>query len=281
MTVTAGNAGVMNYRAQVADPPEHYRLKGYLRAVDSVVVPWQGGIPPERAYNLGYFDGRLDAMYADPSLTVPEVYGPNTDVAPYRRANLGSLLPNGSRTNTWSHLVEDLVTVLRKVNPAIIVMPDPRLDSHLDHEYATVAVVQALEQWNRNATFLLYTNHAGADHYPFGPAGNVTSLPPLATAGADIMLQKVFSYETNPELQIRKLFALESMHDLRLSPEEQSTCDVPNARHRTDDYPRTYEEDYLRRAVRANEIFYVFDRAGVQQLVRRFLESAAKNHAAQ
>ena len=281
VTVTAGNAGVMNYRAQVADPPEHYRLKGYLRAVDSVVVPWQGGIPPERAYNLGYFDGRLDAMYADPSLTVPEVYGPNTDVAPYRRANLGSLLPNGSRTNTWSHLVEDLVTVLRKVNPAIIVMPDPRLDSHLDHEYATVAVVQALEQWNRDATFLLYTNHAGADHYPFGPAGSVTSLPPLATAGADIMLQKVFSYETDPELQTRKLFALESMHDLRLSPEEQSTCDVPNAKHRTEDYPRTYEEDYLRRAVRANEIFYVFDRAGVQQLVRHFLENAAKTHALQ
>lgn len=281
VTVTAGNAGVMTYRAQVADPPEHYRLKGYLRAVDSVVVPWQGGIPPERTYNMGYFDGRLDSMYADPSLPLPEVYGPNTDVAPYRRANLGSLLPNGSRTNTWSHLVEDIVTVLRKVNPAIIVMPDPRLDSHLDHEYATVAVVQALEQWNHDATFLLYTNHAGADHYPFGPAGSVTSLPPLATAGADIMLQKVFSYETDSALQTRKLFALESMHDLRLSPEEQSTCDVPNVQRRTDDYPRTYEEDYLRRAVRANEIFYVFDRAGVQQLVRRFLESAAKTHAPQ
>jgi LmbE family N-acetylglucosaminyl deacetylase len=281
VTLTAGNAGVMNYRAQVADPPAHYRLKGYLRAVDSVVVPWQGGIPPERAYNLGYFDGRLDTMYADPSLAVPEVYGPNTDVAPYRRANLGSLLPNGPRTNTWSHLVEDIVTVLRKVNPAIIVMPDPRLDSHLDHEYATVAVVLALGQWNRDATFLLYTNHAVADHYPFGPAGNVTSLPPLAAAGADIMLQKVFSFETDQELQTRKLFALESMHDLRLSPEEQSTCDVPNAQHRTEDYPRTYEEDYLRRAVRANEIFYVFDRTGVQQLVRRFLESAAKTRAPQ
>ena len=281
VTLTAGNAGSMNYRAQIADPVEHYRLKGYLRAVDSVLVPWQGRIPPDRSYNLGYFDGRLDVMYADPFRTIHEVYGPNTDVAPYRRANVGALLPNEQRTNTWNHLVEDIVTILHEVNPAIIVMPDPRLDSHLDHEYATVAVVQALEQWNRDATFLLYTNHAGADHYPFGPAGNVTSLPPLATAGADIMLQKVFSYETNPELQIRKLFALESMHDLRLSPEEQSTCDVPNAPHRTDDYPRTYEEDYLRRAVRANEIFYVFDRAGVQQLVRRFLESAAKNHAAQ
>ena len=280
-TLTAGNAGSMNYRAQVADPPEHYRLKGYLRAVDSVVVPWQGGIPPDRSYNLGYFDGRLDVMYADPSRTINEVYGPNTDVAPYRRANLGVLLPNESRTNTWNHLVEDVVTILRKVNPAVIVMPDPRLDSHLDHEYAAVAVVQALEQWDREATFLLYTNHAAADRYPFGPAGSVMSLAPITPKSGEITLQKVFSYETDPALQTRKLFALESMHDLRLSPEEQSTCDSPDYRRRPEDYPRKIEEDYLRRAVRANEIFYVFDRAGVQQLVRDFLSLATKTQSSQ
>ena len=277
VTLTAGNAGSMNYRAQAADPPEHYRLKGYLRAVDSVVVPWQGRIPPDRSYNLGYFDGRLDVMYADPLRTIQEVYGPNTDVAPYRRANVGALLPNESRTNTWNHLVEDIVTILHKVNPAIIVMPDPRLDSHLDHEYGAVAVVQALERWDREATFLLYTNHAASNHYPFGPAGSVVSLPPITPATEEIRLQKVFSYETDRELQTRKLFALESMHDLRLSPEEQSTCDTPDFQRRSDDYPRTIEEDYLRRAVRANEIFYAFDRAGVQQLVDKFLASATKN----
>src|SRR5215472_10413343 len=280
VTLTAGNAGVMNYRAQVADPPEHYRLKGYLRAVDSVVVPWQGRIPPDRTYNLGYFDGRLDVMYADPSRIIQEVYGPNTDVAPYRRANVGVLLPNESRTNTWNHLVEDLVTILRKVNPAIIVMPDPRLDSHLDHDYTTVAVVQALERWDREATFLLYTNHAGSDHYPFGPAGSAMSLPPITPGTEQITLQKVFSYETDQELQTRKLFALESMHDLRLSPEEQSTCDAPGFR-RSEDYPRTIEEDYLRRAVRANEIFYAFDRPGVQQVVRDFLTGVTKPQGSQ
>jgi LmbE family N-acetylglucosaminyl deacetylase len=276
VTLTAGNAGTMNYRAQVADPPEHYRLKGYLRAVDSVLVPWQGGIPPDRTYNLGYFDGRLDVMYADPLRTIHEVYGPNTDVAPYRRANVGALLPNESRSNTWNHLVEDIVTILRKVNPAIIVMPDPRLDSHLDHEYGAVAVVQALERWDREATFLLYTNHAASNHYPFGPAGSAMSLPPITPGSEDIRLQKVFSYDTDQQLQTRKLFALESMHDLRLSPEEQSTCDTPSVQRRSDDYPRMIEEDYLRRAVRANEIFYAFDRAGVQQLVRTFLASVTK-----
>ena len=43
------------------------------------------------------------------------MYGPNTDVAAYRRANIGRLLPNGSRTTTWENLVDDLVEVLRKV----------------------------------------------------------------------------------------------------------------------------------------------------------------------
>ena len=39
VTVTSGNAGDMNYRTSVSDPAEHYLLKGYLRAVDSVTVP--------------------------------------------------------------------------------------------------------------------------------------------------------------------------------------------------------------------------------------------------
>jgi hypothetical protein len=99
------------------------------------------------------------------------------------------------------------------------------------------------------------------------------SLPPITPETEDIPLQRVFSYETDQELQTRKLFALESMHDLRLSPDEQSTCDAPNFQRRPEDYPRAIEEDYLRRAVRANEIFYVFDRSGVQQLVRNFLST--------
>src|ERR1700683_557379 len=118
VTATAGNAGDMNYRANVSDPAQHYSLKGYLRAVDSVTVPWQGNIPPERTGNLGYFHGRVDAMYLAPRQTFPEVYSANTDVSPYRRANLSKLVSRAARGNSWQHLVEDLVEVLRQVNPA-------------------------------------------------------------------------------------------------------------------------------------------------------------------
>jgi GlcNAc-PI de-N-acetylase len=274
VTVTAGNAGDMNYRASVSDPAEHYSLKGYLRAVDSVTVPWQGNIPPERTANLGYFDGRLDAMYLAPKQTFTEVYSANTDVAPYRRANLSKLVSGAARGNSWQHVVEDLVEVLRKVNPAIVVMPDPRLDTHPDHEFTSVAVDQALEQWQGKPIFLLYTNHTDNDHYPYGPAGTVVSLPP---GEGHVSVQKIYSHPTAHALQIRKLFALESMHDLRLSPDEQVTCSSVTVAHRPD-YPRVPEEDYFRRAPRANELFYVFNKAGVHALIQDFL---AQYNAAQ
>jgi LmbE family N-acetylglucosaminyl deacetylase len=267
VTVTAGNAGDMNYRASVSDPAEHYALKGYLRSVDSVTIPWQGNIPPERTANLGYFDGRLDAMYLAPKQTFPEVYGANTDVALYRRANLSKLVSSAARSNTWQHLVEDLVEVLRKVNPGIVVMPDPRLDTHPDHELTSVALDQALEQWQGNPTFLLYTNHTDTDHYPYGPAGTVVSLPPTER---HVSMQKIYSHPTAHALQIRKLFALESMHDLRLSPDEQMTCSAATIAHRPD-YPRVPEGDYFRRGPRANELFFLFNKAGVRAAIQDFL----------
>jgi LmbE family N-acetylglucosaminyl deacetylase len=272
VTVTSGNAGDANYAAYFDDTAAQYLFKGYLRALDSVTVPWQGGVPPERCYNLGYFDARLASMHATPRAVVPEVYGPNDDVAPYRRANLSRLLPNGPRKNSWANLVEDLTALLRKLRPAVIVTPHPWLDSHPDHQYVTVALVEALERWDRPVTVLAYTNHASLNRYPFGPAGTVVSLPPWA--GTALPVESVYSHGLDAERQRRKLFALESMHDLRLAPDEQAACGDPTAPRRPD-YPRVPEVDYFRRGPRSEEIFFVFGRAGLRELVRSFLKQEA------
>jgi hypothetical protein len=132
---------------------------------------------------------------------------------------------------------------------------------------------QALEQWHGNPVFLLYTNHTDSNHYPYGPAGTAVSLPP---SDRHLSMQKIYSHPTAHALQIRKLFALESMHDLRLSPDEQKTCSSLIA-HRPD-YPRMPEDDYFRRAPRANELFYVFDKTGVHAVIQAFL---AQYNAAQ
>lgn len=270
VTVTCGNAGDANYQAQFPDAAEQYRFKGYLRALDSVTVPWQGGIPPERCFNLGYFDARLRDMHAHPREVVPELYGPNQDVSVYRRANLGKLLAKGPRTNTWAHLVADLEGVLRKVRPTVIVMPHPCLDSHADHAYTAVAAAEALARWKGPLTLLLYTNHTDGNLYPYGPAGTSIPLPPWK--GPGIAVQGVYAHPVEGDLQRRKLFALEAMHDLRLSPAEQAQCLASSVKPARDDYPRIAAVDYFRRAPRPEELFFVYKREGVQQVVRSFLE---------
>jgi LmbE family N-acetylglucosaminyl deacetylase len=272
VTVTSGNAGDANYAEQFPDPAEHYLFKGYIRALDSVTVPWQGGIPPERCYNLGYFDARLATMHQKPAEVVPELYGPNDDVLPYRRANLSRLLPNRSRKNRWTHLVEDLVAIFKRVKPGIVVMPYPQLDTHADHQFVSVAAVEALGRWKGDARFLLYTNHAGENRYPYGPAGSTMSLPPWP--GPELPAPSVYAHGVSPELQRRKLFALESMHDLRLSPSEQNGCLPPCTPPQRDDYPRLPEVDYLRRGPRSEELFFVFDRKAVRELIAAFLAQA-------
>lgn len=268
VTVTSGNAGDANYQDHFSDPAEQYLFKGYLRAVDSVTVPWQGGIPPERCHNLGYFDARLRQMREKPEQPVSEMYGPNQDVSVYRRANIAPLFRTGPRANTWSNLVSDLERVLREVKPAVVVTAFPQLDSHADHQFASVALAEALGRFKRPAAFLLYTNHASENRYPFGPAGTAMSLPPWA--GGELTVASVYSHPLTPELQRRKLYALESMHDLRLSPVEQATC-ASVAGPLRPDYPRVSSVDYFRRAPRSEETFFVFDRDAFLELVGSFL----------
>jgi hypothetical protein len=266
VTVTAGNAGDANYQDVFPDPAEQYRFKGYLRVVDSITVPWQGGIAPERCFNLGYFDARVAEMHEHPHEAVPEMFSPNRDILVYRRSNLGHLLPIVSRTATWDHLLEDLLLVLQKVKPGIIVVPQPSLDSHEDHEYVSVALEGALERWHHKVDLLLYTNHSDENRYPYGPAGTLMSLPP--SGGVEVSVDRVYSHPVPKEIQHRKLFALEAMHDLRLSPHEQTLCG-------TDLHPtsRNPDVDYFRRAVRVNELFYLYDRDSFREVIRSFLKA--------
>jgi LmbE family N-acetylglucosaminyl deacetylase len=269
VTLTCGNAGDANYRDQFPDPAEQYQFKGYLRAVDSVTAPWQGGIPPERCFNLGYFDAQLQTMHGKPAEVVPELYGPNRDISVYRRANIGRMLANGPSSNSWEHLVEDLVKIFKKVKPAVIVLPHPFLDNHPDHAFTAVAAVQALEKWKRSVTFLVYTNHSDENLYPYGPAGTSAPLPPWA--GREMTVEGFYAHPVSPGLQRRKLFAMETMHDLRLSPAEQSVCLMPGAQPDREDYPRVPSVDYFRRGPRPEELFFVFGRDGLQKLIRTFL----------
>jgi LmbE family N-acetylglucosaminyl deacetylase len=270
VTVTTGNAGPPSYGAVFAQWPELYAFKGRLRLIDSITVPWLGGIPPERTFNMGYFDARLAEMHENPGAVVSEMYSTNTDLGPYLKDNIGSLLPKRARASTWPNLVDDLLRVLKKVKPAVVVAPHPQLDSHRDHQFTAVALARALERWKQDVTLLLYTNHADQNRYPYGPAGTLASLPPPLPA--EVRLDRLYSHPVTPDTQRLKLFALESMHDLRLSPSRIYQLVVGGDRTMSAEV-----EDpsgglsYFRRGPRSNELFFVYDRRSWPSMIDAFL----------
>jgi len=161
---------------------------------------------------------------------------------------------------------------LKKVKPAVIAAPFPQLDTHRDHQYVTVALSEALARWNKPVTLLLYTNHADRNRYPYGPAGTLVSLPP-APAGT-VALDRIYSHPVSRELQRVKLFALESMHDLRMNPSRQYQLARQELRALTPEKPGPEPDiTYLRRGPRSNELFYMYDRDTFAETIQRFLES--------
>lgn len=270
VTVTTGNAGPRSYESVFDQPQDLYAFKGRIRLFDSITVPWLGGIPPERTFNMGYFDARLAEMHDNPRKLIPEMYSSNTDLGPYLKHNIGALLPKGARASTWSNLVEDLLRVLKKTKPVVVLAPHPQLDLHRDHQFATVALAEALGRWNRPVTLLLYTNHADQSQYPYGPAGTLTSLPPPVPQ--EVLLDRLYSHPVSPDMQRLKLFALESMHDLRVSPSRLYQLVIGSDRAGEPE-----KEDpavgvgYLRRGPRSNELFFVYDRRSFAPMISAFL----------
>jgi LmbE family N-acetylglucosaminyl deacetylase len=273
VTVTSGNAGVPTYESVFDDLADLYLFKGRIRVIDSITVPWQGGIPPERTFNMGYFDARLAQMYDKRNEVIPEMYRPNSDIAVYRRENIGSLLPKRSRESRWENLVEDTLSILKKVNPEVIVAPHPRLDTHRDHQFTAVALGEALARWRKRVTLLLYTNHADRNRYPHGPAGTLMSLPAPTDMSGDVQVDGVYSHPVPPNLQRLKLFALESMHDLRYTPTRQYQLAKGDERSVMPEKPGPEPDiTYLRRAPRSNELFYVYDQDTFPQMLKEFLQ---------
>ena len=276
VTVTSGNAGVPTYESVFDDLADLYLFKGRIRVIDSITVPWQGGIPPDRTFNMGYFDARLAEMYDKREQIIPEMYRKNTDIVVYRRENIGSMLPKRSRESKWENLVEDTVSVLRKVNPDVIVAPHPQLDTHRDHQFTTVALAEAFTRWRKRVPLLLYTNHADRNRYPYGPSSTIMSLPPLVGVSGDVQLDSVYSHPVPASVQRLKLFALESMHDLRFTPTRQYQLAKGDERAIVPEKAGPEPDiTYLRRAPRSNELFYVYDGESFAMMVEEFLKARA------
>jgi LmbE family N-acetylglucosaminyl deacetylase len=261
VTVTAGDAGGANFESLWPNQGEQYRAKGRIRTLDSLTVPFLGGLQPEAVRNLGYYDATLRRLWRERPNQVEPLLAELEEAGYYRQLNFDPELRDREFESSWQSLVADLLRELERVQPQAVVAPHPRLDRHLDHQFTAIALFEALNQWGRETDILLYTNHAiGNEAFPLGPRDGMTGLP--AFNGEGLHLRRIFSHQLTEEDQRRKLVALEAMHDLRPF----------DLRDGSDSNPVPAIYDYFRRGARPNEIFFVTDLDGVRAIHREFLE---------
>jgi len=277
VTMTAGNYVDGLYDHLRVDRSAQDALRGDVRTWDSLVVPQWGGVPPERSVNLGYLTNSLQTFYeaATSASAPPDAAG--KPVGRYRQGAVQELLGGRTATATWDSVVQDLVTLLTTVRPDFIVAPHPAMDAAADHQYTTVALLAALEQLHDDrTTLLLYTNHhVLAEYFPFGPSDAMVTLPPWF-GGA--RFAGVYSHNLDSAAQLRKLFALEAMHDLRAPPLRLTGGPGTVLAQRLQQAAELLRRDpagdysYFRRAVRPNELFFVYP-PGEREPLESFLKS--------
>lgn len=265
VTVTSGDAGGENFKVLFPDAGEHYRVKGWIRTWDSISVPFYGGIMPGKARNLGFYDATLRTLRAKPTTPATPLLAKLPEPAFYRRLNVDVALRDRPFNATWQALVDDLAWELDRVQPTIIVAPHPLLDAHADHQYATIALIEALAKWRGACELYLYTNHALENEaFPLGDREAMTGLP--AWSGRDLFFRRIYSHPLTADDRRLKLVALEEMHDLRAFDLRDGSPTVDEETRRSwKDY------DYYRRGPRPNELFFVVTREDAQRLHDAFV----------
>ncbi|MCQ9470734.1 PIG-L family deacetylase [Pseudomonas alliivorans] len=255
VTLTAGEIEADHYRQMGMDMAEAARLKGRLRAWDSIAVARWGGVPEAQCVQLGYFCLQLPAMQAAPDTPVGSREADLLDTRLFRQFNALSL-PGDDGQPTWNNLLADLRALILKARPQVIVMPHPAIDPHPDHICAQAAVREALAglEWQPDVV-LGYANHLhDNDRWPMGDAYTGISLPPVFDA--ELKLEP-YSLELSVPTQRDKAMALGMMHDLQPPMPTKRRVrrwlqQVLAGRR----WPAEGENEFFRKAVRRHELFW-------------------------
>lgn len=256
VTLTQGEIEAGHYQQLGLPGDEAAKLKGRLRAWDSLAVPLWGGVPASRCVQLGYYCLQLPAMAAEPDKAFGSRESGESDVRSVRQHNPLRLPADSDGVPSWRNLVADLVQALEHFRPQVVVTPHPELDPHSDHVATTQALHQAiaLSSWKPH-TLLLYANHLhDNDRWPMGPAGNGIALPPAIEA---LPADPLWSPLLSPAVQLDKAMALGMQHDLQgrppLKKRIRRLIQQLLAGRR---WPATGEDEFFRKAVRRHELFW-------------------------
>ncbi|KPX70558.1 Uncharacterized protein ALO84_02246 [Pseudomonas syringae pv. maculicola] len=255
VTLTAGEIEAEHYQQMGMQRAEAARMKGRLRAWDSIAVARWGGVPESQCVQLGYFCLQLPAMQAAPDTPVSSREADLSDTRLFRQFNTLAL-PGDDGQPTWNNLLADLRTLILKARPQVIVMPHPAIDPHPDHICAQAAVREALAglEWQPEV-ILGYANHLhDNDRWPMGDAYTGISLPPVFDAQLPLV---PYSLQLSVATQRDKAMALGMMHDLQppmpFKRRVRRTLQSMLAGRR---WPAEGENEFFRKAVRRHELFW-------------------------
>lgn len=256
VTLTAGEIEAEHYQQMGLGKSEAARLKGRLRAWDSIAVPRWAGVPESRCVQLGYFCLQLPAMQAAPDQPAASREADMADIRPFRQFNPFPLPADRDGAPTWHNLLADLQALLEMARPEVLVMPHPQLDPHPDHVCAQAAVMEALQglAWQPQ-TLLCYANHLhDNDRWPMGDSGDGVALPPQLSAD---QAWAPCTLLLDVATQRDKAMALGMMHDLQPAAPFKRRLRRWLQRWLAGRRPSPYgENEFFRKAVRRHELFW-------------------------
>jgi LmbE family N-acetylglucosaminyl deacetylase len=246
-----------------------------LRVFDSLTIPGLGGVSRERRINLCYPDTRLKQMHDEPAATFYLGCEASLPRRSLRASNPRLEFRQAAAQCRWAELVDELRQTLNLVQPRILTCPHPLIDPHPDHVFTSIAVADALLAGAHTPeTFLLYGIHANeVPIYPYGSADSSVSLPPWRSQ--EWMADGIYSHPLQEQTRRLKFFALEASHDLRSYPDAGPRNLLQLAKSLWRETSALISgmavdpTDFLRRAPRPNEIFYVVSRDGFLELAQR------------
>ena len=257
VTLSQGEIEAQHYQRLGLDKASAARLKGRLRAWDSLSTPLWGGVPQSRCVQLGYYCLQLSAMREAPEHGFGSRESGESDIRSVRGHNPLRLPGDGDGVPSWNNLVADLAALLEHFRPEVVVTPHPELDPHSDHVAGTQALLEAIAASNwQPSTLLLYANHLhDNDRWPMGPAGGGISLPPVIEP---LVCEEPWSPLLDATTQLDKAMALRMQHDLlQPLPRKQRLRRLIQRWLVGRRWPVTGEDEFFRKAVRCHELFWV------------------------
>jgi LmbE family N-acetylglucosaminyl deacetylase len=280
VTVSSGEVSPTGLSPVVPRGPEQIRWRALLRVHDSLTTPGLGGVDSERCLTLVYPDTRLKQMHDEPTRVFALACESSLSRQTLRHKNPLARLRDATPDCKWSDLVEDLRWTLDHVRPRTLLCTHPLVDPHPDHVYTSVAVADALRAGaHAPELILLYVIHANeAPVYPFGGIDGIVSLPPWQHR--EWVADSIYSHPLSEDDRIAKYFAVEAAHDLRSYYSDSRVRDVRElaaiARRELGAFvtgmaPRP--ADFLRRAPRPNELYYVVSVEAFLELTRVAVEA--------